>query len=68
MLIYWAAYGSFSLVEVFTDKIISWFPLIGEFVVNLVKPSYESPMSGFASQIPSMALLGSGLTGEVIFL
>lgn len=36
-----------------------------EFVVNLVKPSYESPMSGFASQIPSMALLGSGLTGEV---
>ncbi|XP_010437314.1 PREDICTED: HVA22-like protein k [Camelina sativa] len=26
-LIYWAAYGSFSLVEVFTDKIISWFPL-----------------------------------------
>ncbi|KAF2540684.1 hypothetical protein F2Q68_00028735 [Brassica cretica] len=26
-LIYWAAYGSFSLVEVFTDKLISWFPL-----------------------------------------
>ncbi|XP_013593037.1 HVA22-like protein k isoform X1 [Brassica napus] len=26
-LTYWAAYGSFSLVEVFTDKLISWFPL-----------------------------------------
>ncbi|KAL0833339.1 hypothetical protein Bca101_085228 [Brassica carinata] len=26
-LIYWAAYGSFSLVEVFTDKLISWFTL-----------------------------------------
>lgn len=26
-LIYWAAYGSFSLVEVFTDKILSWIPL-----------------------------------------
>ncbi|PKI60888.1 HVA22-like protein k isoform X2 [Punica granatum] len=25
-LLYWAAYGSFSLVEVFTDKLISWFP------------------------------------------
>ncbi|XP_010244319.1 PREDICTED: HVA22-like protein k isoform X2 [Nelumbo nucifera] len=26
-LLYWAAYGSFSLVEVFTDKIVSWVPL-----------------------------------------
>ncbi|KAG6761500.1 hypothetical protein POTOM_034724 [Populus tomentosa] len=26
-LLYWAAYGSFSLAEVFTDKILSWFPL-----------------------------------------
>ncbi|CAM8921849.1 unnamed protein product [Rhodiola kirilowii] len=26
-LIYWAAFGSFTLVEVFTDKLISWFPL-----------------------------------------
>ncbi|KAL2348481.1 hypothetical protein Fmac_002481 [Flemingia macrophylla] len=26
-LIYWAAYGSFSLVEVFTDKFISWCPM-----------------------------------------
>ncbi|KAI5577217.1 hypothetical protein POPTR_009G113400v4 [Populus trichocarpa] len=26
-LLYWAAYGSFSLAEVFADKILSWFPL-----------------------------------------
>ncbi|MED6155695.1 HVA22-like protein k [Stylosanthes scabra] len=26
-LLYWAAYGSFSLIEVFTDKLISWFPM-----------------------------------------
>ncbi|XP_050263019.1 HVA22-like protein k [Quercus robur] len=26
-LLYWAAYGSFSLAEVFADKLLSWFPL-----------------------------------------
>lgn len=26
-LLYWAAFGSFSLVEVFSDKILYWFPL-----------------------------------------
>lgn len=26
-LVYWAAFGSFSLAEAFTDKILSWFPL-----------------------------------------
>ncbi|KAK4790520.1 hypothetical protein SAY86_017824 [Trapa natans] len=30
-LLYWAAYGSFSLVEVFTDKLISWFPFYYHF-------------------------------------
>ncbi|KAL9260007.1 HVA22-like protein [Drosera capensis] len=30
-LIYWTAYGSFSLVEVFSDKILSWFPLYYHF-------------------------------------
>ncbi|XP_041008646.1 HVA22-like protein k isoform X2 [Juglans microcarpa x Juglans regia] len=27
LLLYWAAYGSFSIVEVFSDKLLSWFPL-----------------------------------------
>ncbi|CAN0885013.1 HVA22-like protein k [Linum grandiflorum] len=26
-LVYWAAFGAFSVAEVFTDKIISWFPM-----------------------------------------
>ncbi|KAK9165588.1 hypothetical protein Scep_000779 [Stephania cephalantha] len=26
-LYYWAVYGSFSIAEVFSDKILSWFPL-----------------------------------------
>lgn len=26
-LMYWAAYGSFSMVELFTDKLLHWFPL-----------------------------------------
>ncbi|GAV89551.1 TB2_DP1_HVA22 domain-containing protein [Cephalotus follicularis] len=26
-LVYWAAYGSFTIVEVFADKLLSWFPL-----------------------------------------
>lgn len=26
-LVYWAAYGSFTVAEVFTDKLVSWFPL-----------------------------------------
>ncbi|KAL8209201.1 hypothetical protein R6Q57_008613 [Mikania cordata] len=27
LLLYWAAYGTFSIAETFADKIISWFPL-----------------------------------------
>ncbi|KAJ0591276.1 hypothetical protein HanIR_Chr04g0206571 [Helianthus annuus] len=27
LLLYWAAYGTFSIAEIFADKIISWFPL-----------------------------------------
>uniref|UniRef100_A0A0D6R929 HVA22-like protein n=1 Tax=Araucaria cunninghamii TaxID=56994 RepID=A0A0D6R929_ARACU len=26
-LVYWAVYGSFSIVELFSDKLLSWFPL-----------------------------------------
>ncbi|KAF3510840.1 hypothetical protein F2Q69_00008887 [Brassica cretica] len=44
-LIYWAAFGSFSLVEVFTDKLISWFPLYYHakfaFLVSLQLPTID---------------------------
>ncbi|KAK9287043.1 hypothetical protein L1049_015451 [Liquidambar formosana] len=44
-LLYWAAYGSFSVAEVFTDKLISWFPLYYHmkfaFLVWLQLPSVD---------------------------
>lgn len=44
-LLYWAAYGSFSIVEVFTDKFLYWFPLYYHvklaFLVWLQLPSAE---------------------------
>uniref|UniRef100_A0A5B7BMN4 HVA22-like protein n=1 Tax=Davidia involucrata TaxID=16924 RepID=A0A5B7BMN4_DAVIN len=44
-LLYWAAYGSFSIVEVFADKVLSWFPLYYHakfaFLVWLQLPSVD---------------------------
>ncbi|XP_031250439.1 HVA22-like protein k [Pistacia vera] len=44
-LIYWAAYGSFSIVEVFSDKLLFWFPMYYHlkfaFLVWLQLPSAE---------------------------
>ncbi|XP_044499808.1 HVA22-like protein k isoform X2 [Mangifera indica] len=44
-LIYWAVYGSFSIVEVFSDKLLSWFPMYYHlkfaFLVWLQLPSAE---------------------------
>ncbi|KAH7834826.1 hypothetical protein Vadar_020074 [Vaccinium darrowii] len=44
-LLYWAAYGSFSIAEVFTDKFLSWFPLYYHmklaFLVWLQLPSVD---------------------------
>ncbi|KAL3538947.1 hypothetical protein ACH5RR_002313 [Cinchona calisaya] len=44
-LLYWAAYGSFSIIEIFTDKYLYWFPLYYHmkfaFLVWLQLPSVE---------------------------
>ncbi|KAL6517276.1 hypothetical protein OROMI_032977 [Orobanche minor] len=44
-LIYWAAYGSFSVAELFTDKFLYWFPLYYHmkfaFLVWLQLPSVD---------------------------
>ncbi|KAF3665140.1 HVA22-like protein k [Capsicum baccatum] len=44
-LLYWAVYGSFSIVEAFTDKFLYWFPLYYHvklaFLVWLQLPSAE---------------------------
>ncbi|KAJ9170836.1 hypothetical protein P3X46_018906 [Hevea brasiliensis] len=47
-LIYWAAYGSLSLVEAFSDKLLSWVPMYYHvkfaFLVWLQLPSTEGAM------------------------
>ncbi|ESQ53422.1 hypothetical protein EUTSA_v10026250mg [Eutrema salsugineum] len=54
-LIYWAAYGSFSLVEVFTDKLISWFPLYYHvkfaFLVWLQLPTIEGAKQIYSNHL-----------------
>ncbi|KAE8674004.1 HVA22-like protein k [Hibiscus syriacus] len=44
-LIYWTAYGSFTLVETFSDKLLSWFPYYYHFkfafLIWLQLPSTE---------------------------
>jgi receptor expression-enhancing protein 5/6 len=78
MLIYWAAYGSFSLVEVFTDKIISWFPLYYHvkfaFLVWLQLPTVEGSKQIYNNQIRPFLLrhqarvdqLVDGVYGEMV--
>ncbi|MCL7034232.1 hypothetical protein MKW94_017312, partial [Papaver nudicaule] len=45
-LVYWAAFGTFSLVEIFSDKILSWCPLYYHmkfaFLVWLQLPSVDA--------------------------
>ncbi|KAM7250810.1 hypothetical protein ACFE04_022693 [Oxalis oulophora] len=54
-LIYWAAYGSFSLVEVFADKLVSWFPMYYHmkfaFLVWLQLPSVEGAKQIYQSHL-----------------
>ncbi|RYR10923.1 hypothetical protein Ahy_B05g079406 isoform B [Arachis hypogaea] len=58
-LLYWAAYGSFSLVEVFTDKLIYWFPMYYHikfaFLVWLQLPSTDDihPLNINVSLMPN---------------
>ncbi|KAL5557248.1 hypothetical protein UlMin_039484 [Ulmus minor] len=54
-LLYWAAYGSFSLVEVFSDKLISWVPfyyhLKFAFLVWLQLPSIDGAKQLYMSHL-----------------
>lgn len=54
-LVYWAVYGSFSVVEVFADKILSWFPLYYHmkfaFLVWLQLPSSEGAKQLYMSHL-----------------
>ncbi|XP_024023594.1 HVA22-like protein k [Morus notabilis] len=54
-LIYWAAYGSFSLVEVFSDNLISWVPMYYHtkfaFLVWLQLPSVDGAKQLYMSHL-----------------
>ncbi|PKA49825.1 HVA22-like protein k [Apostasia shenzhenica] len=54
-LVYWAAYGTFSLVEVLSDKLISWFPFYYHmklaFLVWLQLPSNNGARHLYARHI-----------------
>lgn len=54
-LLYWAAYGSFSLVEVFADKLISWVPMYYHvkfaFLVWLQLPSGDGAKQLYTSHL-----------------
>ncbi|KAI5660990.1 hypothetical protein M9H77_20313 [Catharanthus roseus] len=54
-LVYWAAYGSFSIVEIFTDKFLYWVPLYYQvkfaFLVWLQLPSVEGAKQLYAQHL-----------------
>ncbi|CAN4087932.1 unnamed protein product [Withania somnifera] len=54
-LLYWAVYGSFSIVEAFTDKFLYWFPLYYHvklaFLVWLQLPSAEGAKQLYANHL-----------------
>ncbi|OMO73778.1 hypothetical protein CCACVL1_17148 [Corchorus capsularis] len=54
-LLYWTVYGSFSVAEVFADKILSWFPLYYHakfaFLVWLQLPSANGAKQLYASHL-----------------
>ncbi|GLT79986.1 hypothetical protein SLA2020_514500 [Shorea laevis] len=54
-LIYWAAYGTFTLVETFSDKLLSWFPLYYHFkfafLVWLQLPATEGAKQLYRSHL-----------------
>ncbi|CAK7329733.1 unnamed protein product [Dovyalis caffra] len=54
-LLYWAAFGSFSIAEIFADKILSWFPLYYHmkfaFLVWLQLPSANGARQLYTSHL-----------------
>ncbi|KAL1811906.1 hypothetical protein ACET3Z_021971 [Daucus carota] len=59
-LVYWAAYGSFSVAETFADKLISWFPLYHHmklaFLIWLQLPSVNGARQLYTSHIRPLFL------------
>ncbi|KAG6382237.1 hypothetical protein SASPL_158130 [Salvia splendens] len=77
-LVYWAAYGSFTVAETFTDKLLYWCPfyyhLKFAFLVWLQLPSVEVGLSkinpvlfGFVKWALQLSLYGAVVIGGLVF-
>ncbi|GMH06476.1 hypothetical protein Nepgr_008316 [Nepenthes gracilis] len=69
-LLYWTAYGSFSLVEVFSDKLLSWFPLYYHlkfaFLVWLQLPMAEGAKQLYTNHLRPFFLKYQGRFDQVL--
>ncbi|KAH7566442.1 hypothetical protein JRO89_XS08G0162900 [Xanthoceras sorbifolium] len=71
-LMYWAAYGSFSIVEVFSDKLISWFPMYYHvkfaFLVWLQLPSVDGSKQLYRNHLRPFLLRHQARVDQVVGL
>ncbi|KAL4615703.1 hypothetical protein ACB098_07G117500 [Castanea mollissima] len=69
-LLYWAAYGSFSLAEVFADKLLSWFPLYHHvkfaFLVWLQLPSANGAKNLYMSHLRPFLLKHQAILDQIV--
>ncbi|KAE9448558.1 hypothetical protein C3L33_19540, partial [Rhododendron williamsianum] len=69
-LVYWAAYGSFSIAEVFTDKLISWFPLYYHmkfaFLVWLQLPSVDGAKQLYVTHLRPFLLKHQARLDQIV--
>ncbi|GAA0160899.1 membrane traffic protein [Lithospermum erythrorhizon] len=69
-LLYWAAYGSFSVVELFTDKFLYWFPLYYHmkfaFLVWLQLPTVDGAKQLYANHLRPFLLKHQGRLDQVV--
>ncbi|XP_043708596.1 HVA22-like protein k [Telopea speciosissima] len=69
-LLYWAVYGSFSLAEVFSDKIISWVPMYYHmkfaFLVWLQVPSAEGTRQMYVNHLRPFLLRHQARLDQIV--
>ncbi|PSS29416.1 HVA22-like protein, partial [Actinidia chinensis var. chinensis] len=69
-LTYWAAYGTFTIAEVFTDKFISWFPLYYHmkfaFLVWLQLPSVDGANNLYVNHLRPFLLKHQARLDQIV--
>ncbi|KAG8637822.1 HVA22-like protein k isoform X2 [Manihot esculenta] len=69
-LLYWAAYGTFSVAEAFADKILSWFPLYYHvkfaFLVWLQLPSVNGARQLYMSHLRPFLLRHQARLDQIV--